>query len=215
VASETVYLFLVVSVPAAYFALLSLGEERRSRSGLGRALQGAAVAIPSLLVPVILRAVLPSTYRAFPHYLELTAVDHLGLHAAVTAAWIAIRGYGTLENEAGRRRWDDFFAFASGFYTLVAVGFALGHWGEPHMYAALLLPVLRLVMLLSSSLLIVVYFESYGIFRVGYAAAYLALPFAAGAATYLERVHYTVAAVAATVALAALASFAWARKERF
>ncbi len=209
------YFFLVLSVPAAYFALLSLGEERRPRSGLGRALQGAAVAIPSLLVPAILLAVLPAAYRALPHYLELTAVDHLGLHAAVTAGWLLIRGYGTLENEAGRRRWDDFFAFSSGFYTMVAVALMLGQWREPDMYAALLLPVLRLVMLLLSSLLMVVYFESYGFFRVAYAAAYVALPFAVGVATYLERTHYTIAALAVAAGLAALAAITWARKELF
>ncbi len=209
------YVFLVLSVPAAYFALLSLGEERRPWSGLGRVLQGAAAALPSLLVPAILRAALPATYRAFPHYLVLTAVDHFGLHAAATASWLIIRGYRALEDEAGRRRWDDFFAFSAGFHTLVAMALMLGQWREADMYAALLLPALRLAMLLLSSLLMVVYFESYGFFRVTYAAAYVALPFAAGAATYLERTHHAIAAIAATAGLAVVAAAAWLRKERF
>lgn len=209
------YLFLVLSVPAAYVALLSLGGERRSWSCLGRAAQGVGAAVPSLLLPAILRAALPATYHAFPHYLVLTTLDHLALHVTVTAWWIGIRGYRSLEDEAGRRRWDDFLSFSCGFYTLAAAALVLAQWREPDAYAALMLPVLRLAVILQSSLLMIVYFESYGVFRLAYAAGYVALPFAVGVVTYLERTHHAVTAVAATAALAAFAALTWAGKERF
>lgn len=207
------YLFLVMSVPAAFVAALSLDQAARVRSGLLRAAQGAAAALPSLLAPAILRAALPQTYRGFPHYLSLVAVDHLALHAAVTAWWIGIRGHGTLEDEAGRRRWDEFFSFSCGFYTVVALALTAAQWREPDAYAALMLPVLRLAIIVLSSLLMVVYFESCGVFRFAYAAAYVALAFAAGLATYLERTHHAVAAAIVAAVLAVTALLAWWRKE--
>jgi hypothetical protein len=210
-----VYLFLVLSTPAVYVALLSLEDRRRVWSGLGRAAQGAGLALPSLLLPAILRAALPAVYRAFPHYLLASLTDHLSLHAAVTAWWLAVRGYRTLEDEAGRRRWDDFFAFSCGFYTLAAAALALARWAEPDIYTLLALPVLRVAMVVLSSILMVVYFESYGVFRFLYAAAYVALPFLVGAITYLESVHYSAVAAAAAAVLLVLSLLAWRSKELF
>ncbi len=184
-------------------------------SGLSRAAQGAGTAVPSLLVPAILRAVLPGVYRPFPHYLVLVATDHLSLYAAATAWWVVLRSYRSLEDEAGRRKWDDFFAFSCGFYALAAVALVLGGWARPDIYASFGLPVLRVATILLSSILMVVYFESYGIFRVLYAIAYGALPFVAGLVTYLDRTHHAAAAAIAAVAFLAIAALAWRRKELF
>ena len=213
--SQSVYLFLVLSVPAACVALLSLQEARHRWPGLVRLAQGAAVALPSLLVPAILSAALPAGYRPFPHYLRLAATDHLALHAAATAWWVAIRSYRALEDEAGRRRWDEFLSFSCGFYTLAAFALMVGQWREPDAYAAVMLPVLRLAVIVLSCVLMIVYFESYGLFRFVYAAGYVALPLAAGVATWLERTHHAAGAWTAAAALAALAAFAWWQRERF
>lgn len=209
------YLFLVLSAPAAFVALSGLDQGPRSRSSWMNVAQGAGAALPSLLAPAVLRAVLPSTRHGLSHYAALAAVDHLALHAAATGWWLAIRGYRTLEDEAGRRRWNDFFAFSCGFYGLAAAALAAAQWRQPDAYAAFMLPALRLAIILFSSLLMVLYFESYGVFRAGYAAAYVGLPFAAALPTYLERTHHAVAAAAAAVGLVAAALFAWWRKERF
>ncbi len=208
------YLFLVLSLPAALVVALSVDQGPRPWSGWLRAAQGAGAALPSLLPPALLRALLPPTTHGLGLYASLVAVDHFALHAAVTGWWIAIRGYQALENEAGRRRWNDFLAFSCGFYLVAALVLAAVQWREPDAYAALVLPALRLAIILLSSLLMVVYFESYGLFRVAYAAAYAAIPFAAGLATYLQRTHHGAAAAIVTSGLAVAAVLAWWRKER-
>jgi hypothetical protein len=211
---NTVYLFFLLAVPATYVALTNI-RGRSTVQGFLLAAKGAGLAVPSLLLPAILQAVLPGTYRPFPHFLVLAAGDHCALLAGVTAWWIVIKGYQVLEDEAGKRRWEDYLSFASGFYTMVAAAFALSHGGEPDLYTALMLPVLRVSMILLASLLLIFYFESYGLFRFAYAAAYVLVPFAAAGATWLAATHYTVASVAATAALAVLAGLAWFQRESF
>jgi hypothetical protein len=208
------HLFLVVCFPATYGVLRARATAREAEGDLKWLLIGVAAALPAALVDWA-AGTLTGALRPFPLYLQTAFADYVALHVFSVGAWLLIRGYRSLENEAGRRRWFDYLAFATGLNAAVAVFTMVTLWGEATLYSVLLLPAARLAVVLATSVLVVLYFEAYGIYKVLYGLAVLILPFASGAVAYLDAINRHGSAGAVLAGLLAVSAYLWHEREGF
>jgi hypothetical protein len=208
------HLFLVVCFPATYGLLRARATAREAEGDVRWLLIGLAAALPAAFVDWAAGR-LPGALGPFALYVQTALADYVALHLFSVAAWLLIRGYRSLENEAGRRRWFDYLAFASGLNAAVALFTMIALWGEATLYTVLLLPLARLAVVLVTAVLVVLYFEAYGIYKFLYGLAVLTVPFASGAMAYLDTINRHGAAGAVLAGLLAMAGYLWHDREGF
>jgi hypothetical protein len=208
------HLFLVVCFPATYGLLRSGATAREAEGDTKWLLAGLGAAIPAIVLSWAM-STMSMPLRPFLLYLRVAFADYVAVHILSVVAWLVIRGYRTLENESGRRRWFDFLAFSTGMYAILAVFVVIALWGEPSLYTVLMLPLARLSTVLSTSVLVVLFFEAYGIYKVIYGMAIGGLPLAAGALAYLDAINRHGWAAALLAGLLALSIYLWHEREGF
>jgi len=207
-----VHLFAVACFPAAY-GVLRLGASVRQTEGDRRwFLAGLAVALPAVVASWFLQR-LGQPLGPFGLYVRVMAIDHGYLHLHAVGSWLLLRGLRTLEDEAGRRRWFDFLAFAVGMHVVVALSGALLSWGRPTLDTMLFLPIGRLCGVIATAVLLVLLFESYGIYRVAYALALAAVPLLFGFVEYLVEMHRFLLAGCVLVLLSAGTAWLWSVRD--
>jgi hypothetical protein len=206
------HLFLLLCLPAVY-GLLRAGASIRQVEGDWRYLTMGLSLSPGAILISWLAARIGVPLGPFALYLRTTLVDHAALHVYAVGAWLLFRGIRALEDEAGRRRWFDYLAYGIGLYAGLAVYVVLASWGRPTPETVVFLPLERLSTVLCTSVLLVLFFESYGIYRVLYGLAIVLLPFAFGLVSYLLEINRMFWAAASLAVLASATVVVWSRRE--
>ena len=188
------HLLLLLAIPGLYVGLV--GESDKLRACAPNLLKGVLVSPAGVVGVLAVRALAQGSYRPLRLYVAVTLEHHVLLYLLVIGSWVLLRGYRALEDEAGRRRWHDFLAFSAGFYAVISLVPALS--GTRDLHDTIVLPLVRGALVVVSSVLVVLFFESYGIYRFLYATAAALLPLLAGLVSYLAYINLDVAALVLT-----------------
>ena len=94
------HLFLVVCFPATYGLLRGKATAREAEGDLRWLLMGLLASVPAIAVDWAV-GTLPGALRPFALYMRGSFADYVALHVISVAAWLLLRGYRALENEAG------------------------------------------------------------------------------------------------------------------
>ncbi len=166
-------------------------------------LKGAGVFIPAFLIYLLCRGAFGHSYRPFPLYFSGFFLDHALYFVAVLLGFLASYALSNLQ----RIDFLEISFFYAGFYTLASVQAVLLNWGAYDIYLLFLLPLLRIGVLLLSSLFFVNTVYAYGWSRAGYLSGFAALPIATACVTYLHETHRSILAIFVTIAFVSI-SFA-------
>ena len=184
-------LFAALGMPCLTLVLLFFDRELAAETGTaGRTespvlgfIKGFLYAVPCLVVMFLVRRYVPLSYRGFPLYGLFLITDHL----------IPLVFLGALAFLAfSHSRYAALLAFGGGFYTLVGIVEIFANYGEFEAYHLFLLPVIRMAALLFFTLFFLRFGEWYGLVRVLYLVLLVAVPFLAGAITFLYMQSYVL-----------------------
>jgi hypothetical protein len=184
-------LFAALGMPCLTLFLLFFDRELVAEAGIaGRRespalafIKGFFYAVPCLVVMFLVRRYVPLSYRGFPLYGLFLITDHL-----IPMVFLGVLFFLAYS----RSSYAPLLAFGGGFYTLVGIVEIVANFGEFEAYHLFLLPVIRMAVLLFFTLFFLRFGEWYGLVRVLYLVLLIAVPFLAGAITFLYMLSYVL-----------------------
>ncbi|MBA7647030.1 hypothetical protein ES703_54799 [subsurface metagenome] len=138
-------------------------------------LQGLLYCLPVLILILLLRRIVPLSYRPFKLYLYYLIQDHLLPFLLVLALYLSV---------FREKKFIELLFFASGFYSLLTFSEIFLNYGRYELYNIVLLPVIRMGILLNFTLLFIRYKDWYGYRKILYLFLIMLIPLAGGLATY-------------------------------
>jgi hypothetical protein len=201
-------IFLLTAIPLFYFAMDSLLSDIHGR--IDDSYKPFAYGLISFVAAVIIYNIVRLLFIT-PVYTVSGIYIYYMLHDSLIQFVFAVTGYllifGFSDFESNHHAINRMFAFLCGFYTFWSINDIIINYGWYNSHLLLVVPVQRIGLIASFSLLFSEALKNSGFKRILLFAACAVLPFITTAGSLMWRLSYTIPTIAITAGLPVISGF--------